>query len=331
MSGYTVELINNWKKLNNLIDRLTAVPVIALDIETVDWWNHRQERVALVQIAFRTGSRIKVAVTDTLGEFDLEPLRSVLESEATTKIIHNAVFDARRLTAHYQFKVAPIFDTMVAARRNREPKYSLPAQARDHLNLRLDKSAQKSDWSRRPLDAKQIYYAASDAFAALLLYENQTERRLNGDFQLKQMLPPVESQQAILPLTDTLDAPIVPQNTNRRIGFEESVSKTSRSESESDESDLNQPVIALLGIITELAGRYHPDGLAVSVGAERIGIAGWIADRILGKDADLDEETAKLGIVELVERKLVVISEARRLAATAEGARIWEQMKSKRF
>lgn len=225
MSDYTVELINNRKKLNDLIDRLTAVPVIALDIETVDWWNHRQERVALVQIAFRTGSRIKVAIIDALGEFDLEPLRSVLESEATTKIIHNAVSDARRLRDHYQFKVAPIFDTMVAARRNREPKYSLLAQVQDHLNLRLDKSARKSDWSRRPLDAKQIYYAASDAFAALLLYENQTERRLNGDFQLKEMLPPVvESQQAILPLTDTLDAPIVPKNMNRRIGLEESVS-----------------------------------------------------------------------------------------------------------
>jgi hypothetical protein len=90
-------------------------------------------------------------------------------------------------------------------------------------------------------------------------------------------------------------------------------------------------MIALLGIITEVSGRYHPDGLAVSVGAERVGIAGWIADRVLGKDADFDEETAKLGIVELIERKLVVTSEARRLAATAEGARLWEQIKSKGF
>ena len=331
MSDYTLELINNHKKLNDLIDRLTTVPVIALDIETVDWWNRRQERVALVQIAFRTGSRIKVAIIDALGEFDLEPLRSVLESESTTKIIHNAVFDANRLRDHYQFRVAPVFDTMVAARRNREPRYSLVAQARAHLKLHLDKAVQKSDWSRRPLDAKQIYYAASDAFAALLLYENQTERRLNGDFQLKETLPPVESQQALLPLTDTWDAPIVPKNTNRRISSKESVSKTARSESGSDESDINQPIIALLGIITEISGRYHPDGLAVSVGTERVGRAGWIADCILGKDADLDEETAKLGIVELIERKLVVISEARRLVATAEGARRWEQMKSKSF
>ncbi len=45
----------------------------------------------------------------------------------------------------------------------------------------------------------------------------------------------------------------------------------------------------------------------------------------------MDEEAAKLGILELIERKLVVISEARRLEATDDGARLWEQMKSKGF
>lgn len=79
-----------------------------------------------------------MAIVDALGELDLEPLRPVLRSEKITKVIHNAVFDASRLMDHFQFRVAPIFDTMVAARRNREPRYSLLAQAQSHLNLRLN-------------------------------------------------------------------------------------------------------------------------------------------------------------------------------------------------
>lgn len=39
----------------------------------------------------------------------------------------------------------------------------------------------------------------------------------------------------------------------------------------------SQSIIALFGISTELSGRYHPDGLAVSVGMTRVGMAGWIA------------------------------------------------------
>ncbi len=42
-------------------------------------------------------------------------------------------------------------------------------------------------------------------------------------------------------------------------------------------------------------------------------------DRILGKDVDLAEETAKLDIIDLIERKPVIINEARRLISTPEG------------
>jgi hypothetical protein len=59
---FSVELINNQTRMTRLIDRLAAPSVIALDIETVNWWNRHQERIALVQIAFRTAKQPKVAV-----------------------------------------------------------------------------------------------------------------------------------------------------------------------------------------------------------------------------------------------------------------------------
>lgn len=73
-------------------------------------------------------------------------------------------------------------------------------------------------------------------------------------------------------------------------------------------TDLQDLSVTLLGIITELPTRYHPDGLAASVGSERVGLADWIVDRILGADTDLDEESAKLGIADLCERNLIKIT-----------------------
>lgn len=316
MSDYSVELVNDQTRLSRLIDRLVSTSVIALDIETVNWWNRHQEQIALIQIAFRSGRQPKVAIVDTLAKLDVTPLRVPLEQNTVTKVIHNAVFDATRLNNHYQFKVAPIYDTMIAARRSGEKRYSLKAQAASHLNLHLDKAGQQSDWSRRPLRTIQIHYAALDAVAALLLYENQISRKLDGSFQLKEK---VSSQQATLPLIDSQETNILPGRHDGEYISEE--------KSFAVQNDLPPAQIALLGIITELPSRYHPDQLSVSVGSERIGLAGWIIDRILGREADLDETTAKLEIAGLCEQNLVRITATRRLEATEKGTLLWNRLK----
>ena len=74
--------------------------------------------------------------------------------------------------------------------------------------------------------------------------------------------------------------------------------------------------------------RYGPDQLAVSVGEDRVGLAGWIVDRTLGKDADFDEGTARLVIADLLERKLVKMTDTRRLEATPEGNDQWQKLKT---
>ncbi len=86
----------------------------------------------------------------------------------------------------------------------------------------------------------------------------------------------------------------------------------------------------MLGIVNELGGRYGPEQLAASVGCERIGLAGWIVDRLIGVDADIDEDVAKQWIAVLCESGLVQISPSRRLEATVSGARIWQQKNSQR-
>lgn len=152
--------------------------------------------------------------------------------------------------------------------------------------------------------------SAVDAYTALLLYENQTNRRLTGGYQKK----PVDSRQVELPLADFPEANAV---QTQAIQSRETV----------PEKDLSDLSLALLGIVSELPTRFSPDALAVSVGSSRVGMAGWIIDRRLGADADLDEETVKRAIADLYERQFVQMNETRRLIATSEGIKCWREFK----
>jgi hypothetical protein len=309
---YRITFINDQTRLAALGERLESVSALALDIETINWWHPPSEQVALIQLAYRVRNDISVAVIDTLAALDPSTLRRPLESTTTTKAIHNAVFDAIRLKRHLQIATSPIHDTLVAARRSGEKRYSLKAQVEKHLGLRLDKSAQQSDWSLRPLHPKQLDYAALDAVATLLLYEHQVDRALNGDYRLKAA---VADEQAALPLDNSLSP--VDQVEKRTLVAQPSAA----------DADLSAASLALLGIITELPSRYYPEQLAVCVGEDRVGLAGWIIDRVLGQDADLDESSVKILIAELCQRGLVRITSTRRLAANQSGSDLWQKLK----
>ena len=312
MLDFNLKLVGSPRELDTLALRLESAPALALDIETVNWWDRRVERVALIQLAFREGHRLRVAVVDALAGLDLQRLRAPLESSLVTKALHNAAYDAPRLSHHFRISASPIHDTMLAARRGGERRYSLQAQAQTHLGIRLDKGEQRGDWGRRPLTAKQIGYAALDAACTLLLYENQVTRGLSAGYRLREK---AQSLQTSLPLSDASSPTNGPVEEPKVVGTEAAA------------AGLRAPAIALLGVVTELAGRYSPERLAVSSGSERVGLAGWIIDRALGSETDIDEDMAKLEIAELCERGLARLDALHRLEATESGALLWRQLK----
>ena len=313
MLNHSFELINNEASLAAIINKISAAPAVALDIETINWWDREAERVSLVQLAFREGGQPNVAVIDALAEVNLDALRAPLELSATTKAIHNAAYDAVRISRHFSIATSPIYDTMLAARRGGERRCSLQAQMEAHLGLQLDKSEQRGDWSRRPLSQEQLRYAALDAACTLLLYEDQVKRGLRGDYELRKQ---VENRQESLPLS------VVPSwpSASEEAAINQAVAST--------DTKLSAAGMALLGIVTELSGRYGPEQLAVSVGSERVGLAGWIIDQALGTAADIDEGSARLEIAALCERGLMELNAARRLEATASGRKLWQEEKS---
>jgi len=313
MLDYSIELISDQHELSALAARLDPDAPLALDIETINWWDRKAERVALIQLAFRHGGQVRAAVIDALAGLDLDPLRPAFELSSAPKAIHNAAYDAVRLSNHYRIHVSPIHDTMLAARRNGERRYSLQAQAQAHLGLQLNKAEQRGDWSRRPMTRSQLNYAALDAVCTLMLYEDQIARGLTASYQMREA---AQAQQTSLPLGD---APHATPVIERLVVADDALASLA--------AGLNAQGLALLGVIAQLPGRYSPERLAASSGSERVGIAGWIIDRLLGAGTDLDADTIKLEVAELCERGLVRLTTEHRLEATDSGGRLWHQLK----
>ena len=76
MTPYDIQLIDTDEALNQLAPRLSAASLLALDIETVNWWNRDEERISIIQIGFREESQITVAIFDTLAAAPPEPDRN---------------------------------------------------------------------------------------------------------------------------------------------------------------------------------------------------------------------------------------------------------------
>jgi ATP-dependent helicase Lhr and Lhr-like helicase len=128
----------------------------------------------LVQIA----TRARTFLIDPFAVGDLEPLVEVLGFPRPIKVIHNARFE-RRVLAAVGIAIDGIFDTLEVSRRVRGKDalggHGLAMVCERELGIVLDKSAQTSNWSRRPLDHEQLRYAAMDAEILLALHARFAE------------------------------------------------------------------------------------------------------------------------------------------------------------
>lgn len=161
-----IEWIDTPGALRALREVLRAEAVVGLDVETtLDF-----KTLCLMQIATPT----RTYLVDPLAVGDLRSLAEVFEAERPTKVIHNARFE-RGVLAAIGIGLAGVYDTLEVSRRVRGREmaggHRLAVVCQRELGVEMDKSAQTSNWGRRPLDAEQIRYAALDAEVLLRLYE----------------------------------------------------------------------------------------------------------------------------------------------------------------
>lgn len=168
-------------------------PVIGLDTETFWDFGTRQNRLSLLQLAAPTG---EVLVIDGLSA-GIDEVRELIARPESMMAAHNAGFDDNVLRGS-GFEVGGMIDTLRLARRTLKLASFSLSSVSDHLfDLPLDKTYQRSDWSRRPLSRQQLIYAALDAVIALHVFQELTGRleregRLETELKRARIKTPAE-------------------------------------------------------------------------------------------------------------------------------------------
>lgn len=144
-------------EISALAKHLAQETEIAIDLEADSLHNYR-EKICLIQVS----TVDKTILIDPLAVTNLDPLKPVLANPAITKIFHAADYDLRSLKRDYDININGLFDTMISAQLLGEERIGLADLLLKFFGVELDKAFQKADWSKRPLPADMIAYAAND-------------------------------------------------------------------------------------------------------------------------------------------------------------------------
>lgn len=165
--------IENSEQLLHAVELLKQSPVVAIDAEFTQVRSLSAEsngstvpRLALLQLAIEK----QCFVVDTLRLKDLSPLNTVVSDPDVIVLLHGAGADLRVMAERGVF-VAHYYDLEATSRSVfGQHESSLAAMLWRAFHMRLDKSLQRTDWTRRPLPPAMVAYAARDAEATLALY-----------------------------------------------------------------------------------------------------------------------------------------------------------------
>jgi ribonuclease D len=143
--------------LVEVVAALRREPLVAADTEAASFHRYR-DRIFLVQLS----SPRQTAIIDPLAVRDLAPVGELLADPQVEKVFHDADYDLRILDRDYGFRARRLCDTRIAAQLAGERAVGLAALLEKYLGVRLSKEHQRADWSRRPLPAAMLEYAAAD-------------------------------------------------------------------------------------------------------------------------------------------------------------------------
>lgn len=152
-----IKLIDNEKKLEELIDAFETTNTVGVDLEA-DSMYHFKEKVCLLQIALNGTS----VVIDPLQIHDMSSLKPLFSRSDIKKIFHGADYDVRSLNRDFDIEINNLFDTQLACRFLGYKETGLEAVMHKLFNVDLDKRYQKKNWAKRPLPHEMIDYAAKD-------------------------------------------------------------------------------------------------------------------------------------------------------------------------
>jgi len=168
------DLITDSAALANLCTRLGTAPFVCVDTEFMrenSYWSE----LCLIQIA---DSEEAAAIDPMAPGIDLTPLLDLLTAnEDVLKVFHaggqdiEIVYNLTGKTPH------PLFDTQVAAMAlGMGEQIGYQNLVETYLGIAVDKGARFTDWSRRPLDSRQIEYAIGDVTHLSVIFPKMLAR-----------------------------------------------------------------------------------------------------------------------------------------------------------
>ncbi len=168
MPSKNYTLIKTHLQLTELCKELSHHPWIAVDTEFMREKTYYPE-LSLIQVATDDNAWC----IDPLAVEDLSPLGDILTNREIIKVFHAASQDMEILYYQFNDMPGPIFDTQIAASmlgHGEQTGYANLVKA--ILDLELEKSQSRTDWSRRPLTEAQLSYAADDVIHLCRVYHS---------------------------------------------------------------------------------------------------------------------------------------------------------------
>lgn len=141
------------------LEDLAKTPTLALDLEMENSYRRYGLHLALIQLS--TPER-RNYIFDPLSAIDLAPLGALLTDRSKELIVHDADFDRRTCYALYQWTLARLFDTKIAAQLCGFRQFGLGSLLKELLHIEVNKKFQTFDWLQRPIRPDALDYAARD-------------------------------------------------------------------------------------------------------------------------------------------------------------------------
>ena len=169
-------LISDQASLDRLCGTYARSPRVALDTEFLRERTYVAE-LALVQVADRN----ELSLIDPLARIDLAPLAALLTNMSVTKVVHAARQDLEVLMPLTATPARPVLDTQIAAALiGLAPQIGYADLVNRMVGVELAKGGAggnlaRTDWTRRPLSAAQLDYAADDVRHLLAVAERLEE------------------------------------------------------------------------------------------------------------------------------------------------------------
>lgn len=160
-------LIDQQPRLADACSRIAATELIFIDTEFVRTTQF-SPRLCLTQIT----AGEQVFCVDELADIDASPLWDLLCSGQGLRIMHAAKQDMEVAWVRYQRLPNPLFDTQIAAALVGQPaQVGYAGLVKALLDIDVDKTHTRADWSLRPLAPALLHYAASDVIHLPVVYQ----------------------------------------------------------------------------------------------------------------------------------------------------------------